>query len=176
MIAKTLVNKKREEGAALITTVMLLVLMAVIGLAAMETVTRDRQVAGFQNQNRTALYAAEAGLGQAKVVIGANFGLAEQLGVTTCLAPTPVGQGLAYAQYAGQPNFCDDPTVPPNTALECIGVFPLSPILGGGAGDTYEMWRVRMQGQTGGNNRIGRTRIDVVVGNSLYGGPDCSDD
>ena len=41
--------------------VLLLAMLGVIGLASMETVTRDRQVAGFQNRGRVALYAAEAG-------------------------------------------------------------------------------------------------------------------
>ncbi len=42
--------------------VMMVALMGMVGLAALETVSRDRQVAGFQSRSRTALYAAEAGL------------------------------------------------------------------------------------------------------------------
>ena len=57
---------RREGGSALIVTVLLLVLLAVIGLAALDTVTRDQQVAGFQNRSRLALYAAEAGVADAK--------------------------------------------------------------------------------------------------------------
>ncbi|MGI9539544.1 MAG: pilus assembly PilX family protein, partial [Miltoncostaeaceae bacterium] len=59
-------QNKHEQGAALIVTVMLLVLMGLIGIAAMETVTQDRKVAGFQTQSKMALYAAEAGLSDAK--------------------------------------------------------------------------------------------------------------
>jgi hypothetical protein len=41
---------------------LLLALMGAIGLASLNTVMRDRQVAGFQSQSQTALYAADAGI------------------------------------------------------------------------------------------------------------------
>jgi Tfp pilus assembly protein PilX len=56
---------KREGGAALLVTVLLLALMDVIGLASLDTVMRDRQMTGFQNQAQTALYAADAGVADA---------------------------------------------------------------------------------------------------------------
>ena len=54
--------RKREQGAALLVAVLLLALMGIVGLASMETVTRDRQVAGYQSRAQTALYAAEGGI------------------------------------------------------------------------------------------------------------------
>lgn len=62
-------QRKREEGAALLVAVLVLALMGVIGLSAMETVTRDRQVAGYQSRAQTALYAAEAGVAIALTMI-----------------------------------------------------------------------------------------------------------
>lgn len=62
-------DRKRESGAALLVAVLLLAMLGVIGLASMETVTRDRQVAGFQNRARVAMYAAEAGVAQAIGII-----------------------------------------------------------------------------------------------------------
>ena len=66
-------------GAQLFTTyllpvqvvgfLLLIAMLGVIGLASMETVTRDRQVAGFQNRARVALYAAEGGVAQAVGII-----------------------------------------------------------------------------------------------------------
>lgn len=56
------VESKREQGAALLVSVLVLALMGIIGLSAMETVTRDRQIAGFQSRAQTSLYAAEAGI------------------------------------------------------------------------------------------------------------------
>ncbi len=63
------VDRKREAGAALIVAVLLLAMLGVIGLASMEAVTRDRQVAGFQNRARVALYAADAGVANAVGII-----------------------------------------------------------------------------------------------------------
>ena len=44
----------------------MLVLMGFLGLAALERVGRDEQVAGFQNRARTAFYAAEAGIAEGR--------------------------------------------------------------------------------------------------------------
>jgi type II secretory pathway pseudopilin PulG len=60
---------RREQGAALLVAVLVLALMGIIGLSAMETVTRDRQVAGYQSRAQTALYAAEAGISLAMAMI-----------------------------------------------------------------------------------------------------------
>lgn len=62
-------DRKRESGAALLVAVLLLAMLGVIGLASMETVTRDRQVASFQNRARVALYAADAGVAHAVGII-----------------------------------------------------------------------------------------------------------
>jgi len=62
-------DRRREGGAALLIAMLLLAMLGVIGLASMETVTRDRQVAGFQNRGRVALYAAEAGVAHATGII-----------------------------------------------------------------------------------------------------------
>lgn len=56
------VDARREEGVALLIAVMMLALLGIIGLASMDTVMRDRQVAGFQGRARTAMYAADAGI------------------------------------------------------------------------------------------------------------------
>jgi hypothetical protein len=66
------IGRKRESGAALLVAVLLLAMLGVIGLASMETVTRDRQVAGFQNRGRVALYAAEAAVSHATGIVRAN--------------------------------------------------------------------------------------------------------
>ncbi len=50
-------------------TMLVLALVAIVGLASMETVTRDRQVAGYQSRSRAALYAAEAGIATALSII-----------------------------------------------------------------------------------------------------------
>ena len=62
-------SNRQEAGSALLVAVLILALMGVIGLAALDTVTRDRQVAGYQSRAQTALYAAEAGVAVALAMI-----------------------------------------------------------------------------------------------------------
>lgn len=62
-------DRRHESGAALLVSVLLLALMGVIGLSSMETVMRDRQIAGYQKRSQTALYAAEAGVAMALAMI-----------------------------------------------------------------------------------------------------------
>ena len=50
---------------ALFVTVLMLVFMTAIAFAALDTVARDRQVAGLQNRSRNAFYAAEAAVAEA---------------------------------------------------------------------------------------------------------------
>jgi Tfp pilus assembly protein PilX len=95
---------RRQEGAALLVAMLLLALMGVIGLASLNTVMRDRQVAGFQSQSQTALYAADAGLAE-----GLNVLRLEVVGAALtpgdCLTGTISNQtlpnGASYAAEAG---------------------------------------------------------------------------
>lgn len=98
---------KREQGAALLVAVMMLVLMGMIGLAALDTVAQDRQIAGFQNRARTAFYAAEAGVGTSKNLVRT----AGERTDTPALATTNLGDTAAYPTgqpaYVGDPEFAD---------------------------------------------------------------------
>ena len=73
IVSQTQASERRarrgEGGAALLIAVLFLALMGVIGLASLDTVTRDRQVAGYQSRAQTALYAAEAGVNFALALI-----------------------------------------------------------------------------------------------------------
>ena len=53
---------RREAGSALLVTMVLLSLMGIMGLASLNTVMRDRQVAGNRSLTQSALYAADAGV------------------------------------------------------------------------------------------------------------------
>ena len=53
---------RRESGTALLIAMLLMALMGVIGLSSLDTVMRDRQVAGNTSQAQSALYAADAGI------------------------------------------------------------------------------------------------------------------
>jgi hypothetical protein len=96
-------ERRREEGAALLVAVMMLVLMGMIGLAALDTVTQDRQIAGFQSRARAAFYAAEAGVGTSKNLVRT----AGERSVVPVLATTSLGDSAAYPY--GRPSFTGDP-------------------------------------------------------------------
>ena len=73
-------ERRRESGAALLVSVLLLALMGVVGLASLDTVMRDRQVAGFSSNAQNALYAADAGISASlnlirQEIVGANTAL-----------------------------------------------------------------------------------------------------
>ena len=58
-------ERRSERGSAMLVAVLMMVLMALIGISALETVSRDRQVAGYQFRKKAAFYAAEAGVATA---------------------------------------------------------------------------------------------------------------
>jgi hypothetical protein len=95
--------RRREEGAALLVAVMMMVLMGMIGLAALETVTQDRQIAGFQTRARAAFYAAEAGVGNSKNLVRT----AGERTSIPALATTSLGDTATYPY--GRPSFTGDP-------------------------------------------------------------------
>ncbi|MCR9097429.1 MAG: pilus assembly PilX N-terminal domain-containing protein [bacterium] len=66
---RTRTNCRREEGIALMLSVLLLVAVSALALSTMQTAASDGTVAGFQNQEQIAFYAAEAGIADARAVI-----------------------------------------------------------------------------------------------------------
>lgn len=55
-------RRRREAGAALLVSILLLTAMALIGFASLNTVMREREVTGFSSRSQTALYGADAAL------------------------------------------------------------------------------------------------------------------
>jgi len=145
---------RRREGSALLITVLVLVLMGMLGLAALDTVRRDQQVAGFQNRSTVAFFAAEAGLAKAFETL------------TTTGSPsvpaTALGDTTLYPY--GQPSFREDPTVA--DPIDAIGTaaFPGTSInIGQGGVPTYQLgfWRINVQGEGPGGSVA---RAEAVAG------------
>lgn len=146
--------RKKQAGSALLITVLVLVLMGLMGLAALDTVRRDQQVAGFQNRSTVAFFAAEAGLAKAFETL------------TTAGAPavptTALGDGALYPY--GQPSFREDPTVAEPIEAIGIGAFPGTSInIGQGGAPTYQIgfWRINVQGDGPGGSVA---RAEAVAG------------
>jgi len=145
-----------EQGSALLVAVLLLIFMGVIGLSAMDTVTRDRQVAGFTQRTKMAFFAAEAGAHTGlELIQGANrFN-------PPALPATDLGNAADYPhanqpQFRGDPNITDPPIRVNNT--QNAGALDLGFALtqGQGTGFVVDYWIVNAQGigPNGGSARV----------------------
>jgi Tfp pilus assembly protein PilX len=62
-------QRRREQGVVMFLTVLVLALMGGLGLAALDSASRDRDSAGYYNRETSAFYAAEAGISHARAII-----------------------------------------------------------------------------------------------------------
>lgn len=62
-------GKRREAGMALMLSILLLITVSALALSTMQTAASDGTVAGFQNQEAMAFYAAEAAISEARKVV-----------------------------------------------------------------------------------------------------------
>jgi Tfp pilus assembly protein PilX len=147
-------RERREGGSALLVTVMLLMMLGLVGLAALNTTTRDQQVAGFQNRKRMALYAADAGIAEAF----------ERLTTTSTPSVSTLNLGDTTLFPNGQPSYRPDPTVA--TPVKDLGNAPFPGMglnLGQGGLPTYQInyWRLRVQGLAPGGTQA---KLEAVSG------------
>lgn len=147
-------NLRREGGSALLVSVMVLVLMGLMGLAALDTATRDRQTAGLQSRARAAFYAADAGF-------AAGLNLVRTVDERTdrpAMGTTSLGDAATYAVYGGRPTYQGDPAA----------ADPVVYVMDGGCAEGMSLqvpcqfvdtlWRIQVQGDTPGGNLA---RIDA---------------
>ena len=166
-------TRRHESGSAMFIAVLMLVLMGALGIAAMETVTRDRQVAGFQNRSRSAFYAAEAGAAQGRSLV-------RTVGSRGDLPPLPatnLGGAALYDRETQLPQYYGDPAVPnPIRYVQDGGVAGGSNLAGKGAKFVNTMWQINVTGQSAGSTAIagsarGSTaRVEVVETKVLASG------
>lgn len=134
-------RQRREAGAALLVAMMMLALMGLIGFASLDTVMRDRQVAGNTSLSQHALYAADAGVAASLEV------LRTQPSTPGCLAaPVPsntLSNGASYGPdpTAAQPGICQLATAPQE--CEELGMSL-------GSGFLYTVWNIRTEGRAPG--------------------------
>lgn len=111
--------RPREGGFALFITVMLLLMLASLAFAGLETVQRDQQVAGHMNRKRMALQAADAGIAKALETLDVTG--------TPSIPTTQLGDSTLYPH--GRPSYQADNSDGP--AVE--------PLQGGGAPELFNM-------------------------------------
>lgn len=161
-------DRRREAGAAMFVAVLMLVLMGWMGMAAMNSATRDNQVAGLQNRNQNAFFAAEAGLAYARAILEHEIADTSDLPGTgtvpafpTQAAPTPISTVGAYAEWqsagnAGNelPRYYADPNPPDPGNPDPIHYIGPGEILDGddfqvgGAKRVGTLWQINVVGQS----------------------------
>jgi hypothetical protein len=149
-----------EAGSALFVAVLMLALMGFLGVAALDTVSRDRQVAGFQNRSRTAFYAAEAAVAEGRAVVHENVTSTDTNPAFpwTQAAPRNLGDFAAYDRETSLPVFYGDPAEAQpirwtgKTGEACQGS-------GLGSGLVKSFWQINVVGQSPDGSQV---RLEVV--------------
>ncbi|MFI5319160.1 MAG: hypothetical protein ACHQ6V_06240 [Myxococcota bacterium] len=167
-------TRKREEGAAMFLAVMLLVLMGALGLAALDTASEDRRIAGFQNRSSAAFQAAEAG-----IAVAAERARANNLTVPL----TNLSDVGVYDREGGAlPSYRADPAATvanPNGIKRAPGVDGAAegvPPEAGGGWKTAR-WQINIEGRSPNagadlDSRMSTSRVELVYGTLTHGGSD----
>lgn len=146
--------QRRREGTALLVTMIILVALAFLGMAALESVMRDQQISGYQTRGRVAFHAAEAGLATTRAALdGAS---------TPVITVAALGDTSLYPH--GQPAFGPDPNVTqPVQDLGAVAASGMNLRIGAG-GPQYQVqyWRINVQGTAPGGT-ISRAEMAVGV-------------
>jgi Tfp pilus assembly protein PilX len=147
--------RQREAGIALLASVLLLLMLASIGLAALNVVERDQQVAGYLNRKAIALHAADAAVARALGTLIANG--------TPTVPNTTMGDASLYP--GGQPSYRTDTTAANPIQKAGTGGVPGMGLTGGmgGSGAAYSVqyWKIRVQGEAPGGSIA---RVEVLTG------------
>jgi hypothetical protein len=148
---------RRERGAALLVSMLLLTAMALIGFASLNTVMRDREVAGYTTQSQTALHGADAALAHSldiirKEVVGIAVSPGDCLGLPIPSDTLPNGIGYGPDATAPTDDICMLAAAEPCAELD-------SSIEQGQPIYLYTVWNLRTQGVSpgGATSRIQAT-------------------
>lgn len=165
---------RRQKGSAMLIAVMMLVLMGLLGVAAMDTSSQDQQIAGLTNRSRSAFHAAEAGASHGRQLIT----VANDRSSLPNLPQTFLGDAPMYAQYQSQPQYYPDPSPPDGGA-------PIEYVEDGGPAEGMNLanpkyvntiWRINVVGQSPENaggvwsQRASTAHIEVMESKILSTG------
>lgn len=148
-----------EAGSALLVTVMLLVLMGGLAMASLEIVSRDQQVAGFQNRSVTAFYAAEAGAARARSLVRTVTLRSDTPAFPDSDDPEELGDSGTYAHgqpaYLGDPDFANPIRYARDGQIYANG----GNMRMGGQKFVKTLWQINVLGTAPGGSR---SRVEVV--------------
>jgi hypothetical protein len=146
---------RREAGIALLASVLLLLMLASIGLASLNVVERDQQVAGYLNRKAMALHAADAAVARALGQLAATG--------TPSVPATTLGDATLYPH--GRPSYRTDTTAADPIEQAGTGSLPGYQLSGGGGGAvapySIQYWKIRVQGEAPGGSIA---RVEVLTG------------
>lgn len=145
---------RREEGVALLATVLLLLMLASLGLASLNVVEHDQRVAGYLNRKAVALHAAEAGIAKALETLDATG--------TPSVPPGSLGDPALYP--GGRPSYRPDPLVAdPITSPGTGTLSGMGLQVGSHSTPQYQVkyWKIRVQGEAPGGSVA---RVEVLTG------------
>jgi len=138
---------RRQQGIALLITMLTLALVSTVAVASLDTVMRDRQVAGYQKRSRAALYAAEAGVASATGIIRTG------------------AQALASGGIAGLESW--DPAFPTEQAPQSLGTAPNPPVFYGDADATKPIRYIDRAGPCWAGNIDGTMSMNTGGGQNV---------
>jgi hypothetical protein len=145
---------RTQRGSAMVIAMLMLLMMGLIGFAALATVTRDTQVAGAQYRKKTAFYAAEAAIAKALETMRTTG--------TPTVPNTNLADTTVYPH--GQPSYAvDSASADPIENLGTGGFPGMNLQLGQDGTPMFqmEMYRVRVEGTAPGGSL---SRIEIVSG------------
>ncbi len=164
-LTKRPANAKREGGIALMISILLLIAVSGLALSTMQTAASDGTVAGFQNQEQIAFYAAEAGMAEARKVVR-DMGSRDQVPAypadfPNSGTPTPIATSADY--YGGnRPEFYADPTIAEpiqyiGEGTQCTEGCNMTI---GGLKYNHTKWQIRVVGESPSGDQ---KRLEVVA-------------
>ena len=166
-------QRRREQGVVMFVTVLLLVLMGGLGLAALDASSRDRDSAGYYNRETSAFYAAEAGIAHARAIIRGVASADELPAFPTQAAPQTLGDTSMFTDpaggFMGQPVYYGDPTVanPIRSNGDSAGQYSEGMNLQSkGAKAMATLWTINVKGDTadGASSRIEAKEVKFIFG------------
>jgi Tfp pilus assembly protein PilX len=152
--------EKRRGGFALLLAVLLLLMLASIGFAALDTVQRDQQTAGYANRKRQALNAAEAAVARAQQTLRDTG--------TPSVPATTIGDTTMFPH--GRPSFQTDPNeADPIQSIGLGGMPGMNLVMDKDGAPTYQIqfWKIQVQGDAPGGTE---SRVEVVSGSLIASG------
>ncbi len=160
-------RRKRESGVALMLAVLLLVAVSGLAISTMQTAASDGTVAGFQNQEQIAFYAAEAGIADARAVVR-NMGERSQRPNYPADYPNQANPAelSAPSEFVGgdQPVYYVDPSPPTAAPIMWIGDGKACTegcnMTLGGAKFFHTKWQINVVGESPSGDQ---KRLEVVA-------------